>query len=293
MFSKLDLTSAYHQISIASKDRPKTAVITPFGLYEFRVMTFGLCNAARTFQRLMDSVLRELSFVHCTYIDDILIASKDPTQHRSHLRAVFERLRMHSLFINKTKCIFGTSMVFYLSYQVDSDGIKPLEDCVAAIINLEKPKTVSDLHRFLGMVNFYRRFIKDAALTQAPLHTCLKEATKRDKRLITWTKELTHAFQRFKEHLTQATLLVHPLEDALVVLTTDVLDIAVEATLEAEITEPLGFFSKKLSTAEQAYSIYDRELLAVYKAIKFFRHFLEGRQLLVKTDHKPLIYAFD
>lgn len=122
-------------------------MIIPFGLFEFNVMTFGLCNAAQSFQRLMDAVLRELEFAHC-YIDDILVASTDPVQHRQHLRIIFERLRAHGLSINVAKCRFGASEVESLGYLVNEQGTRPLSQRIKAIQEYPKPTNISELHRF-------------------------------------------------------------------------------------------------------------------------------------------------
>ena len=162
IFSKLDLKNGYLQVPLHSSAVPKTAVITPFGLYEFLRMPFGLKNAGMSFQRLMDRVLSGLPFVF-VYIDDILIASPDLPTHLLHLREVLCRLQEAGLVLNVSKCEFAKSSVEFLGHTISSSGSTPLVDKVAAINNYLAPSTVRELHQFLGVINFYRKFIPAAA----------------------------------------------------------------------------------------------------------------------------------
>jgi hypothetical protein len=124
VFSKLDLSKGYYQVPVRAEDVPKTAVITPFGLWEFLRMPFGLRNAGQSFQRLMDTVGAGLSFVFI-YLDDIHIASPDEDSHPQHMRTILQRLRQHGLLLNLSKCVFGQSVVDFLGHRVSEQGSEP------------------------------------------------------------------------------------------------------------------------------------------------------------------------
>ena len=292
VFSKLDLRKGYHQVPVAAQDVQKTAVITPFGLFEFTRMPFGLRNAGQSFQRFMDEVLHGVqnTFV---YLDDVLVASPTHVEHKQDLQNVLQHLKSSGLVLNQEKCVFTASQVEYLGHLVDASGIRPLPARVAAIAQFPSPTTRAELQRFLGMVNYYRRFLKSAAPVLKPLTDATRGPGGRNTK-IPWSAEMATAFGAAKTALANAAVLVHPSHTADISLAVDASDSHVGGVLQqliGDTWQPLSFFSKKLSAAESRYSAFDRELLACVAAIRHFRFLLEGRKFHILSDHKPLSFA--
>jgi hypothetical protein len=173
VFSKIDLRKGYWQVPVRPEDRKKMAIITPFGLFQFRRMPFGLRNAGSSFQLMMDRVLAGLPFTYC-YLDDLRVASIDLETHMQHLHLVFARLRQFGLVINREKCTFAVDTFEFLGHQVSAQGAKPLRSYVEAVEKRPPPTTVKELQMFLGLINFYQRFVPGAASILKPLTDALR-----------------------------------------------------------------------------------------------------------------------
>ncbi|CAK1593440.1 unnamed protein product [Parnassius mnemosyne] len=290
-FSTIDLASGYHQIEIEEQDRQKTAFSTQNGHYEFLRMPFGLKTAPATFQRTMDSVLRGLQGIHCmVYLDDIIVFSTSLEEHIQKLRTIFDRIRATNLKVQLDKSEFLRKEVLYLGHTITKEGLRPNTDKINAVLNFPIPKTTTEIKSFLGLVGYYRRFIKDFAKITQPLTACLKKRNK-----ITIDEKYINAFEKCKEILTSVPLLQYPDFDKTFILTTDASNIALGAVLSQGpigSDRPVAYASRTLSDTESRYSTIERELLAVIWAVKHFRPYLYGRKFVIYTDHRPLVWLY-
>ncbi|SAL98734.1 hypothetical protein, partial, partial [Absidia glauca] len=226
VFTSLDLKSGYHQVRLREEDKPKTAFNTRYGQYQFRVLPFGLTNAPPTFQAMMNRVLGDFldKFV-MVYLDDILIYSKDMQEHKRHVKMVLDKLREHKFFLNRGKCEFGVEELIFVGYRITKDGILPDQAKVKTIQEWPVPTNVQEVRQFLGTTAYYRRFIKNYAHVAAPM-TNLTQGSGPKKRSIVWTVECQEAFDKLKQELTNAPLLMSPVIDKPFKVYTDASDYA-------------------------------------------------------------------
>ena len=288
-FTKLDLTKGYYQVPMLPEDVPKTAVVTPFGMFEWLRMPFGLRNAGCTFQRMMDQIFGDLPYCF-VYLDDILIASTTREAHLEHVRSVLDLLRLHGLSINPEKCVFAAAELDFLGMHVSAAGCLPVQKHTDVIASFPRPADRKGLQRFLGIINYYRRFIKNAAQTLLPLTDALKGG----KRTLNWSPDMLSAFSAAKNLLCTVPTLVHPDPSAAISVSVDASGSSIGAVLQQDVAgvwAPLSFYSRKLSPSETRYSAFDRELLAAWSALRHFRFLLEGNEFVLYTDHKPLTQA--
>ena len=261
-FTSLDLASGYWQIRVHQDSVPKTAFITPQGLYEFRVMPFGLTNAPSTFQRLMQELLAGLNppggdaFVS-VYIDDVLIYSRTMEDHLAHLRAVLGRLQEAGLKLKPAKCRFMCKEVEFLGHCITPMGLKTTPQLVTAILEFRRPTNARQTRQFLGLCSFYRRFIESFARIARPLHQLTKMGT-----TFHWTPECQAAFNTLKTKLCETPVLAYPAFDKDFVLETDASIDGIGAVLsqvqQDGCLHPVAFASRSLSSSERNYGIYNR-----------------------------------
>lgn len=288
-FSKIDLRSGYHQIRIADEDIPKTAFRTRYGHFEFLVLPFGLTNAPATFMTLMHDIFRPyLDDFIVIYLDDILVFSKTKEDHIQHLRTVLEVLRKHQLYAKLSKCDFLKTEVDFLGHVVTPEGIKMDPKKLTAIQDWPQPTNLKEVQSFLGLVNYYRRFIRNHAELCAPL----TDLTRKEQPF-TWTQQQQAAFDTLKQKLTSDPVIAipDPSKPFTVKVTTDASSFAVGAVLtqiQDDVEKPIAFESRKLTDAETRYATHERELLAIIQALQTWRCYLSGRPFKVSTDHQPL-----
>ncbi|CUA73040.1 Transposon Tf2-7 polyprotein [Rhizoctonia solani] len=290
VFSTLDLKFGYNLVRIKEEDVWKTAFKTKYGLFETRVMPFGLCNAPACFQYFMNDIFMDILDVFViVYLDDILIFSKNEEDHEKHVREVLSRLRKAQCLLNLEKCKCKVPEVHYLGVIANGEGVKVDPAKVTKAVDWPTPKTVKNIQEFIGFVNFYRRFIEDFNEIARPLYNLIgKNYAWR------WTEIEEKAFNDLKQALVNAPCLMQPDVSKEFLLECDASDFATGAVLNQigsdEKMHPVAFLSKTLSPAERNYNIYDKELLAVIRALKEWRHLLEGSAIPIKilTDHKNL-----
>ena len=292
-FTKVDVRSGYNNILIHPDDRWKAAFSTTFGLFEPKVMFFGLCNSPATFQAYMNQTFsKEIDEGWLiVYMDDILIFSSDLAEHQMRTRRVLEKLRQEQLFLKPEKCTFDSQEVEYLGMIIRPGQVAMDPAKLKGISEWQTPSTVKEVRSFLGFCNFYRHFISHYSDLARPL----LDLTKKDT-VFSWSTDCEASFLKLKQCFTTEPVLRNPDPSRQFALATDASLFATGAVLlqtdDNGSYHPCGYLSQSLNAAERNYQIYDRELLAVIRALKAWRHFLEGNPhpVIVFTDHKNLLY---
>ena len=286
-FTKLDLTAAYQQMMLDTESAKLVTINTHQGLYEVCRLPFGVASAPAVFQRAMESILQGIPFVIC-YLDDILVSGRTVEEHLKNLEEVLRRLQLHGLRLKKDKCSFLQSSVEYLGHQVDAQGVHTSQKKVKAILNARTPQNLAELCSFLGMLNFYTKFLPNISSLLHPLHQLLRESQR-----WCWTKDCEHAFQSAKQKLAEAPVLAHYDPSLPLVLAADASAYGIGAVVSHRLPDgseqPIEYASRTLSKSESNYAQIEKEALSLVFGIKKFHRYLCGRSFILITDHKPLL----
>ena len=289
VFTTLDQTGAYHVVPIKKEDRDKTAFQTPFGLYQFKAMAFGLCNAPSTYSRLIQKVLEDIpQEVALAYLDDTLIVGKNLEDHLSNLEKVLQRFQASGLTLQPSKCSLMKESVDFLGHRLCPEGIRPLDGHLKLIQEWPQPKNIRDVRSFLGKASYYRKFIPNFSRIAAPL----SDLTRQVEGQFMMTKEADQAFRTLKKELTSPPILAHPdFEGSEFILDTDWSDRAIGGVLSQVQNgkeRVIQYGARKLLPAEQNYSSNKGEMLAVIHFVQKWKYYLAHRPFILRTDHSAL-----
>ena len=288
--SKFDLLKGYWQVPLTDRAKEVSAFVTPSGLYQYKVMPFGMKNAPATFQRLINHIIKGLDGC-AAYIDDVVISSKTWGDHVRQIKAFFERLSEAKLAVNLKKSEFGKAQVVFLGHVVGLGKVRPVQAKVEAIANFPVPTTKRELRRFLGMAGFYRKYCQNFADLASPLTNLLSSKVK-----FLWTEKCQNAFDSLKGILISSPVLMAPRLDHPFKLAVDASDIGAGSVLLQEDTKgfehPVCYYSKKFSPCQAKYSTIEKEALSLVLALQHFEVYLGSTAgpVIVYTDHNPLTF---
>lgn len=289
-FTKLDLSHAYQQLRLSDDSKKYTTINTTKGLFQYNRMPFGISSAPAIFQRAMDSLLQDLPGV-VVYLDDVLVSGTSKEDHLQNLSKVMARLETAGLTLKQSKCVFLVKSVEYLGHIIDEHGLHPSTTKIRAISEAPEPKNVTELKSFLGLLNYYGKFIPNLASLFSPLYRLLKATSP-----WSWTSLHSDTFRKAKELLQSSTVLAHYDTRKELVLCCDASPYGIGAVLAHRFDDgserPITFISRTLASAEQRYSQLEKEGLAIVFAVRKLHRYLAGRQFTIYSDHKPLQYLF-
>ena len=296
-FSAIDISSAYYQCAVKEDHKKYTAFTTRKGQFEFNRMPFGLSGAPFTFQRLMNTVLREENWQTCLiYLDDVLIFSKTFTEHLKRLDIVFSKLEESGIKLSPRKCQLLLTELCYLGHKISKNGIEADPSKIEVLKSWPIPKNVHEMRSFLGFCNYYRRFINDYAKISKVLEETIKtknvgNATSDKINNLNLSSEQIKSFHHLIDSLCNAPCLAYPQNDCTFILDCDASSGAIGAVLsqiQNNEEKAIAYGSRKLSKAEEKYCITRKELLAVYYFVTYYKHYLLGKHFIIRTDHKAL-----
>ncbi|MCP3667673.1 MAG: hypothetical protein GY696_35150, partial [Gammaproteobacteria bacterium] len=288
-FTSLDLASGYWQIRMSDEldSKNKTTFCCFLGTFRFKRMPFGCKNAGMTFQRLLERVLAGLLYDGVyTYIDDILVTGSTWSSHVAKLRAVFDRLRQAKLKLKLKKCDFGKPETDYLGYLINADliGVNPKK--LEKVCNFLVPNTKKQIRRFLGMCNYYSKFIWNYSDYAQPLHALTQKNA-----AFEWTENCQKSFEYFKQALCAAPVLRYPDFSSEFRIYSDASEFALGGVLcqlnSENLEQPISYFSRTLVSAERCYSNTEREILPLCESLKFFRPYIYGGTITESLTTRP------
>ena len=297
-FSALDMTAGFWQLRLTDEDKPKTAWRSPSGLYQWRVLPFGLCNAPAVFHSTIENLFKvpyagpdgtaqpvtALGSFVLVYLDDILVFSNTAEDHLAHLDWVFNRFLDQGYFLNPKKCEFNKPEIRYLGHIVSRNGVSVDPAKVARVQAWPVPTTVKQVQSFLGLANYFRRFIRGYSVLAAPL----SDLTRRTQSEWVWGHAQAASFEALKAALSSAPVLVTPDLQKPFEVVADASGVAVGAILLQD-GRPVAYESRKLTPAQRNWPTHERELWAVVHALKTWRCYLQHteRPFTMYTDHNP------
>ena len=292
-FSSLDLHSAFLQIGMHPDSRHKAAFITQNGIYEYKRMPFGLMNAPVSFQMVMSQVLRGMTWKQCLiYLDDILVFSESFEAHIKHLDQIFAKLREANLKLKPDKCDFAAKELHYLGHIISKNGIRTNPKKTEAVSTFPVPKSQKDVRSFLGMCNYYRKFVKDYAKIAAPMNYLLRSDVQ-----FQWTDQCQRSFEVLKQALLSSPILAYPDMNKSFILTCDASTTAIGYVLGQFDDEGkehvIAYGGRSLHDNEKNWCTSEQEMLAIIEGIRSYHIYLADREFKIITDHKALKYVMN
>ena len=289
-FTKVDFSHAYTQLKLSEEAKVFTTINTHKGLFRYNRLCFGIASAPAIFQRTLEQLF---SGVDCcrNYIDDLYITGRNEDEHIENVKKVLKICKENGLTIRRSKCEFMKEVVHFLGYKLSKEGLQPLTEKVKAVKDFPEPKDKNHLRSYLGLINYYGKFVKNMSGTLKPLYDLLKS-----NQPFVWGSKEKQAFVSSKAALVSDKILAHFNPNLKTILTCDGSPYGVGAILsqidEHGVEKPVCYASKTLTKAEQNYSQTDREGLSVIFAVKKWHKYIWGRHVQIRTDHKPLLGTF-
>ena len=286
--SKLDLTKSFHQIKLSEESKKYTSFVCELGHFEWNVVPFGIKFASPLCNRVMSSVLTGCENFACSFVDDIVVYSDNYDEHLSHLNTVLQKISDAGLTVKAKKCKFAENQVKFLGFVVGNGTVETDPAKVESIVNFPKPVTKREVRSFLGLVNFYRKFVPALSIVSIPLLDCIKKFA---PNFVVYTKDVEDSVQAIKTLISEHVSLSIPKEGAPFVLQTDACDYGISGILSQTVNGvdcPISYFSRRLKDSEKCWPIIEKECLAIVESIRHYREYLYGRKFDVKTDHAPL-----